>query len=380
MSAPMTPPEFPVSPEAPQTPHPIRTMFVCLAALVAGIGVAVWYERHGQDRFDGYLEAHTTPIIADRAGRITAIAQPEGHRVTIGDSLATLSDEALETEIGALQDEIAQAEVGHQQCLAEAELDLQWRLAELDQKIVDYQLRSASYLKEKYDYELEKSMLADVLALNQTASLKDGDAMFKAFIVEGGVPEIERMTTALKMETMANAADVSGAQVEICEQQLNRLETAKTSLPATVRRKSGVDAAEAGVARAKAQLERVEGTRAGLTISSLAVGKVGVYRIQVGDHVTPGQTIVELLDDARRHLRVEIPSSRISGFAVDQAVTVHFPGGARRTGRIERIAPQAIPTDNNSHGHESLILVHVEQTGVLWPEVPVGTHVEVSIR
>lgn len=365
---------------APKVPHPIRTICVCVSALLAGIAVAHWYERHGHDSFDGYLEAHKTTITADREGRITAISQPEGQRVTIGDPLTILSDEGLENELGLIQDEIAQADIHLQRCLAESELDLQWRLAELDQKIVDYQLRSASYLKEKYDFELEKSMLADVLASNQTASLQDGDGLFRAFVVEGGAPEIERMTTALKMETMTNAADVSGAQVEICEQQLKRLESAKTTLPSTVRRKSGVDAAEASVARAKSQLARVESKRSGLTIVSNAVGKVGVYRVQEGDQVMPGQTIVELLDDARRHMRVEIPSSRISKFSVNQTVNVRFPGGTLRTGRVEWIAPQAIPTDSNSHGHESLILVHVEQSGELWPEVPVGTHVKVSLQ
>ena len=105
-----------------------------------------------------------------------------------------------------------------------------------------------------------------------------------------------------------------------------------------------------------------------------------MFRVHVGDHVTPGQTLVELLDDARRHLRVEVPSSRISGLEVGQIVNIRFPGRALRTGQVERIAPQAIPTDKNSHGAESLIIVHVEQTGELWPDLPIGTRVDVTLR
>ena len=367
-------------PHIPVTPHPIRTVCICLGALLAGIAVAVWIERHGEVRFDAYLEAHTTPVTAEHPGRVAALARNEGDRISTGDKLLILTDSQLVQEIANQRDEVTQAEIHLGQCLAEAELDLQWRINEIDQRIVDYQLRSASYLKEKYDFELQKSMLNDMLASNETAALKGADTLFKAFVVEGGVPEVERMTTALKLQTMENATDVSSAQVEICEQQLKRLEGIKTTLPTTVRRKAGVDAAESALARSKVLLERVEGRRVELTVASTAVGKVGVYRVHVGDHVQPGQTIVELLDDARRFLRVEVPSSRISGLEVAQAVNITFPGGAQRTGRIDRIAPQAIPTDKNSHGVESLIIVQVEQTGELWPELPIGTRVDVSLR
>jgi multidrug resistance efflux pump len=361
-------------------PHPLKTMVICLASLAAGAGVALWIDRAGEVRFDGYLHAHTTPVTAEHPGRVAVLNKREGERVSIGDTLLSMTDGQLLQEIATQKDEVARNEVHLQQSLAEADLELQWRTNELEQRIVDYQLRSASYLKEKYDFELEKSMLTDVLAANQTAALNDGDTLFKAFVVERGAPEINRMTTALKLENISNAADVSSAQVEICEQQLKRLEGIKESLPANVRRKAGVDAAEASLTRSKAALERIESRRSELNVDSTAVGKVGVFRVHVGDHVTPGQTLVELLDDARRHLRVEVPSSKISGLEVAQPVCVRFPGGARRTGRIERIAPQAIPTDLNSHGAESLIVVHVEQTGELWPDLPIGTRVDVTLQ
>lgn len=370
----------PAAIRGPVAPHPLKTLAICIASLVAGAAVAVWIERHGNVRFDGYLAAHTTPVIAEHPGRVATMVKSEGDRITIGDSLLTLTDSQLVQEIVTQKDEVAHAGIHLEHCLAEAALDLQWRTNEIDQRIVDFQLRSAGFLKEKYDYELQKSMLTDMLASNQTASLSDADTMFKAFVVEGGLPEVERMTAALKLETVVNATDVSTAQVEICDQQLKRLEGIKATLPATVRRKSGVDSAEASLARSKSMLERIEGRRTELNVASTAVGKVGVFRVQVGDHVQPGQTIVELLDDARRHLRVEVPSAKISGLAVAQGVNVTFPGGVKRTGRIDSIAPQAIPTDANSHGSESIIIVHVEQTGALWPDLPIGTRVDVSLR
>ena len=380
MTVTTSPTSEPLSLRGPIAPHPLRTLAICLASLLAGAGFAVWIERHGDVKFDAYLQAHTTPVTAEHPGRVAALVKLEGDRISIGDPLLSLTDGQLLEEIITQKDEVAHAEIHLQHCLAEADLDLQWRTNEIDQRIVDYQLRSAGFLKEKYDFELQKSMLSDMLASNQTAALKDADTMFKAFVVEGGMPEVERMTTALKLETVVNATDVSTAQVEICEQQLKRLDGIKTTLPATVRRKAGVDSAEAALSRSKSMLERIEGRRTELTVPSTAMGKVGVYRVHVGDHVEPGQTIVELLDDSRRHLQVEVPSSQISGLALAQGIHVTFPGGAKRTGRIARIAPQTIPTDTNSHGADSLILVQVEQTGELWPDLPIGTRVEVSLR
>ena len=362
------------------TPHPIRTLAICVGALLAGVGVAIWIERHGVVRFDAYLEAHTTPVTAEHPGRVEALAKKEGDRVTIGDPLLSLTDSQLVHEIATQKDEVVRAEIQLSQCLAEADLDLQWRTNEIDQLIVDYQLRSASYLKEKYDFELQKSMLTDMLAENQTASLQDADMIFKSHVVEGGAQGVDRMTNALKLETMVNATDVSTAQVEICEQQLKRLEEIKITLPAIVRRKAGVDAAESALARSKSNLDRIEGRRTELTVASRAVGKVGVYRVRVGDHVQPGQTIVDLLDDARRYLRVEVPSSKFSGMKVSQNVEITFPGRAKRTGCIEFVPPEVDPTDANSHGADSLIIVRVEQTGELWPDLPVGTRVDVSLR
>lgn len=370
----------PICIQAPASPHPFRTLAICLASLLAGAGVAVWFERHSEVRFAAYLEAHTTPVTAEYPGRVEALAKNEGDRITISDPLLNLTDSQLVRDIQLQKEEVVRYEVQLSQCLAEADLDLQWRTNDLDDKIIDYQLRSAGYLKEKYDFELQKSMLSDMLASNQTASLPDPNSLIGSLMVEDRLPRVEEMTTALKLETVSNATDVSSAQVEICEQQLKRLEQVKQSLPATVRRKTGVDAAESALARAKAMLEQTEGRRSELTVTSTAVGKVGVYRVKVGDHVQPGQTIVELLDDARRFLRVEVPSSKISDLKVAQGVDITFPGGAKRTGRIQMIAPQAIPTDVNSHGAESLILVRVEQTGELWPDLPVGTRVDVSLQ
>ena len=366
--------------QTPAAPNPLRTLAICLASLLAGAGVAVWFERHGEVRFAAYLEAHKTPVTAEHPGRVEALTKSEGDRITIGDPLLNLTDSQLMRDIQLQKDEVVRSETQLNQCLAEADLDLQWRTNDLDDKIIDYQLRSAGYLKEKYDFELQKSMLADMLTSNQTAALPDPDSLIGSLMVEDRLPRVEEMTTALKLETVSNATDVSSAQVEICEQQLKRLEQVKQSLSATVRRKAGVDAAEASLARARTVLEQTEARRTELTVSSTAVGKVGVYRVKVGDHVQPGQTIVELLDDARRFLRVEVPSSKISELKVAQNVDIAFPGGAKRTGRIQMIAPQAIPTDANSHGAESLILVRVEQTGELWPDLPVGTRVDVSLR
>lgn len=68
-----------------------------------------------------------------------APTKSEGDRITIGDPLLSLTDSQLMRDIQLQKDEVARNEIQLNQCLAEADLDLQWRTNDLDDKIIDYQ-------------------------------------------------------------------------------------------------------------------------------------------------------------------------------------------------------------------------------------------------
>ncbi|MFG0294913.1 MAG: HlyD family secretion protein [Maioricimonas sp. JB045] len=356
-----------------------RIVLVVAVALAAGIGLARWINHHGGPTFQGRLTAHTTVVTASRPGRLSDLLTAEGDRVRIGDPLVTLADEDLQEQIQQQTAEVARRQVELETAQAQAALEIEWRQRAIDNEIHEIRLASAGYLKEKFEHELQRSMLADLLTSGEVASLDDGSDAFKSLVLEEQMPSSRRVSTLLQMEAAANAAEVSSARVEMCDADLKRLSSVRDRLPELVRNASGVDVAESRLAEATAQLERLKARQTSLTVHSPAIGVVGVFQKRPGDHVKPGDVIVELLDDARCQLTVEVPSEYIDDIAPDCEMTLTFPGREVRSGRVVSIAPQARPRTDAVGLGETSVRVRVEQAGELWPTVPFGSRVDVQI-
>lgn len=363
-------------PELPAPPLRIAT-FTALA-LAAGLSAAWGLSRPGAPEFAGRIEARTTSVTAGRAGILKELLVAEGGRVTLGDPLVTLTDGELQAEIARQQAEIDTRASELKQAQALADVDLAWRIKELDAEVLETQLRSADYLKEKFNHELERNMWSDVLAGETTAMFDQGDSVFHSIVLKARVPSAQRMNASLRIETAANAIEVSQAQVDICEQRLVELRRLKEEVPARIREQAGVKVAEERLAEARAELARLEARATELTIPSTAVGTVGLFRRQPGESVAPGDPIVDVLDDARRTVVVEVPSDQITSFQMDSPAELSFPGNQALTGRVISIAPQAEPRPTNGTG-EAVITVRIEQTGKVWPAVPIGSKVGVRL-
>lgn len=363
----------------PESPAPrSRIAALSLAALFLGVA-SVWIvARAGRQTFSGRVVSRTTFVTADRSGTVLKLIAPESGRVTLGDPLVTLADEALQEQIAAAQERVATLTVALRQAEAEANVEQAWRMKELDEDIATTQLRAAGFLKEKYNYEMEKSMWADVLSSHETVMFDQGNEVFQSIVLRNRLPSETRMSAVMRMESAANAVDVSIAQVEICDARLSELNRLKEDLPLHIREMTGVDTAEAELAEARSELARLEGRQVELTIASTAVGTVGVYQLKPGDHVQPGMPIVQLLDDSQRWIEVGIPSRQITDFTIGVEVKLEFPGDEDRTGRVFSIAPQAEPGADLQDA-DALIMVRIEPTEKLWPSVPVGSRVDVRL-
>jgi multidrug resistance efflux pump len=116
-----------------------------------------------------------------------------------------------------------------------------------------------------------------------------------------------------------------------------------------------------------------------LTIISPAHGMIGSIRHQSGDLIQAGESVVELLDDDRRHLTAYIPSSAVTGLHPGSRVELMFPGRQSRIGLVASIAPHAIPADRGVVASDSQVEVTIEPAGKLWPQLPIGSRVQVKI-
>lgn len=356
---------------------PLQVLGVTAVSLVCGLVAAAWLADLGGTKLHGYVHPRTTTIVAPRGGVIAQIEIRAGDALNPGSLIAHLADESLETRFQAKRGEIAAIDARLQTARAQAELDLDRHLKDVECDICELQLRAAGFQKEKYDFELRKNMLRDVLASNQWAMFGEADQFMTSYL-ESEQSNEDRVFTVLRLEAATNAAEVSTAQIESCEWNKDRLEAMRGRLPDVVRRSAGVDVLAAQLSQAQVELTRIEDAKSELEIKSTAVGKAGLLKITPGLAVAPGVPIVDVLDDIERVIIVNVPSAEIRQFKAGDPVRLQFPGDEDRTGRIASIAPQAIVPDGATGG-ESYVAVRIEASGELWPEVPAGTRVVVRV-
>lgn len=362
-------------PELPAPPG--RILLFGLAALVLGAGLAYLLRHPQRPECVGVLAVHSTVVSASIDGMLAEIVAQEGDQVQVGTPLARLVDTDLQREIAIKVQEVATLDRELQQATARAALELQWRLKSLNAEICDVQLRSAGFLKEQYDYELKRNYYADLIGGDDLALL-GGTGTLDAVLSRSGVSQAEKLTAVMHMEAAANAAEVSAAQVEICEQQVRRLEELKAKLPEQVRSSTEVDVAEARLKMTQAELDNLRSRADDLVVTAPAIGRVGVFKVRRGDLVKRGTALVELLDPAQRYLVAHVPSQQIGAFGEGIEVRLSFPGRVIRHGRVSNVAPQAGGGNVPIPGNDVAVLVRIEQSGELWPDVPIGSHVRVA--
>ena len=133
------------------------------------------------------------------------------------------------------------------------------------------------------------------------------------------------------------------------------------------------------MARVREELSSLEQQRDSLTIVSPSHGVVGAIHHEAGDLVEPGNTIVELFDDDRRHLTASIPSSAVARLLPGTKLTLIFPAGYKRIGLVAAIPPQAMFENTAQLSEDSQVAVRIEPAGKLWPKIPIGSRIKVQV-
>ncbi len=377
-----SPSETPLTNATPSRSSTGRGWLICLLALVAGIGVDRLIHRRSIPEFPAYLQSRVCTVTADCDATVVGIDVAEGDHVSAGTPLISLKDRSLERRITEQRQTLALLESELQQAMARAELELLVRLREIDEEVMQADLQASNFLREQFACELEHSMLADVISDGSMAAIwNDSDPVFRSTVLGDRVPESEQVQTVLRMELMANSAEVLAAQVEMCDHRRDSLEHLKADLPSMVQRSVGVQTIETRISEVRSQLEDLETESVRLSAQATAFGIVGLFRVGEGAVVTPGTPLVDILDDERRFLVAHVSSRYISEFTKGDVVDLVFPGGQRLQGVVERIAPQAqIETLDPRTSDDSIVLVDIAPSGRVWPTVPIGSQVKVLVQ
>ncbi|MBS0204795.1 MAG: HlyD family efflux transporter periplasmic adaptor subunit [Planctomycetes bacterium] len=357
-----------------------RLLILCAASLAAGIGAAKLLDGRGSVSYSGTLRSLTTTITAERATRIQEVVLIPGQRVVPGDKLAQLTDDQLLAQIANQRRELVELTADLKRVQAKADVELEWRKRELNGEIFQTQMKVSTVTQERTSRQVEQLAWQDYLKnLQGSSELTEAILPVRSVAVDSPFADERRLQAILKEDAAAVAAEALTAQLALCEQQLDRLRKLEQELPDKVRVSAGVNLVETRIERAREELSGLERQCEALSVVSPAHGIVGTIHHRPGDMVQPGDPLVELLDDERRHLIAYIPSSAATKLQPGTRVELVFPGNQRRIGLVSEIPPHAIPADQRIPLTDSQVEVKVEPAGKLWPKLPVGSRVQVQV-
>jgi multidrug resistance efflux pump len=373
MSTALEHPRVSRSPSSSRGPRGLWLLLpVTVLASLAGMGTVALLQSVRYERFPGHLQAAGMTLTAPRDARLATIVVDAGRTVACGTPVFELVDEKLDTEIEQQQGLVAALDKEVSQVEAKLAVEIQERRRVLHQEVFETKLKSAAFLRQKFTSEVEQLAWKQVVEDTDEGAAKSA-SLVRATGFSSNDREAERIAALLKQEAANNALEVSTAQAEICDQRLAELTAIERDLPEQLRKSMGLEVLAQRQAEAKTRLERLATRKAELSVPAPATGTVGVYQVQAGDHVPAHGAIVQIFDEDRPHVVVDVPSDRIAEFQPGKTLRLVFPGDREASGKIEAIPPQTSRVDAEGRAVVSVLVV---PRGKIWPAVPFGSRVE----
>ncbi|WP_298868437.1 HlyD family efflux transporter periplasmic adaptor subunit [uncultured Gimesia sp.] len=356
----------------------VRALIILVAALVGGIGCAQWVRSIRVETYVGSLQAPKTIITAKNNAVIQEIYVKEGQVVSSGEIVVALFDHSLDQNWKAKQQELIALEAELEQSKAKTEVELALRNKEIESEVFNAKLKSSQYLKEQYIHQITNLAWQDFLQdYDSLSSNGSSEEVFRSLVYESRLPDENRITAMLRQESARNSAEVFSARVKLCEEQMTELKAIQKKLPKQIRLAMGVEVMMNRLDRVKSELKQIESQRDALLLKATGYGKVGIFEKEIGDPVRKGAPIVELFDKEHPFLIVEVPSRKINLFNKGTEVKIAFSGNKKGTGIVQKISEQAIQKPGL---RETVIQVYLEPSGRLWPDLPMGSTVDVSLK
>lgn len=361
-------------PTGPYRVNPWLAAGLAAFALVAGIAIVQQLDSARFDRYSGQLAARISILSVPFDAEVESILAPVGAVVKKGDPLVRLKNTTLARQLDQVRHEICSLEKERTQAEARCAVEIEWRKRDIEAEIFTTKIQQAGFLQQKLNQDVEEIAWKSVEPDDQPNATESKPALIDQVGFRPIGRKAQRMDALIRSEAARNAGEVASAQVELCEQRLTELNTALAGISDKVRASSGIEVIEQRLADAKETFSGLETKQQALTLAADATGIVGVYRVTAGGFVSAHNTIVQVIDEDRPHLQVEVPTDRIVEFRPGETVALLFPGNVERTGRVESIPPQ---TRDASNGERPAVVMSVAPTGKLWPKLPLGSGAEV---
>jgi hypothetical protein len=168
--------------------------------------------------------------------------------------------------------------------------------------------------------------------------------------------------------------DVRQTQRTLLLSEQDRLQTVRGELADTIAQAMGVASLNDRLIEARNQLTAMTSASREVVVTAPVYGLIGDVRFLAGDEMRAGEILLRILHTDRRYVVVNLPTRRVTEMKSGQEVVLHFPGGQVFRGRVTAIPVLA---DADAGRQETVATVRIEPIGRHWPNVPIGSQVDV---
>jgi HlyD family secretion protein len=365
------PPASPVAPSPQRVTQPrgrfVAAAFILLALAAGAVAITrAWPALFSRPlspvvKASGRIEGREVTLAAKTIqGRVKRLLVDEGQTVTTGQLLAELDAAQVEAQVAAARAILANVDAQVRQ----ASLDIAYtaRNSEASIAAADAALRSAQ----------AHLVRANAVLVNATRAHERASALDK----EGVLPKQDLDMAEMTLET--SRADAAAAERDVTRAAAN-LALAAASADTVGLKREQLRALQESRRAAVARLDEAQANFAERLIAAPANGTIVSRTAEVGDVVSPGSPIFQLVDMTRLYVKVYIPEPDVAKLQVGDSADVFvdaFPG-RRFAARISKIYDQAEFTPKNVETAEERLklvfgveLAFVSADGVLKPGMP----------
>lgn len=374
----------------------IRTVSLLAFALFAGCLFVYWLSLRSNHPLTGVLSADITTLRVPTDSRLIETHVLPGDEVYSGDKLLTLEKTEHLSMIDTQQRRVNELARQLEQATAKSDLDLEWRTRELEREISDVRTRARLFQEvngsrlsadpvrsaslpvrpsgsQRFGLVSQSKMVAPRVAAANSMIFVSGDSG------ESSIDEPRPDIVPLPRTVMASepvVEDMFNVEARDMESRLVRLEELRSVLPEQVRRAAGVESVRVQFEEASQRLADIKALSRNVSVLCPAYGKVGQVRYKQGDTMSPGETMLKILHTDRRYILAHVPTRRVNEVEPGMTVSLIFPGNHQYRGKVSNLPMLA---ESNAASGQSLASVRVEPIGKLWPEIPIGSQIDVVI-
>ena len=269
--------------------------------------------------YSGTIEGTDLPVQPELGGRIIDLPVQQGQIIKDGDIVAKLDDSQAKISLDSAKSQQTQAQAKLNDLLGGARADEIRRL----EYVVTQAKANLAALEPNLKFEEEN------LATNQ--KLYEGGAISKQVVD----------AQQNKLDTLKAQYQSVQASVNVAQASVNQAHAGNTQ-PTIQAQKAAVDIAAQSVKMAELSLSK-------LIIKSPAAGQVLYKHVELGQVVTPGATLVTILNPNDLWIKIYIPETKLNQVRVGGTALIvvdSYPGKTFK-GQIQYVSSQAEFTPKN---------------------------------